>query len=452
MNNPAPTLSDFGHDPLWLSIIKALFIFVFLMLGVLFGVWTERKLISRMQHRYGPNRAGKFGLLQSVADGLKMGLKEDLMPRTVDKVIYFLAPVIIAVPAFLAFSVVPFGPVVSIFGVKTPLQLTDLPVAVLLVLATASIGVYGIVLAGWGSRSPYAILGGLRSSAQVVSYEIAMGLSFVAVFLQAGTLSTSEIVAKQAGGGTWDVFGLHIPTPSWYVFTLLPSFLIYAITMLGETNRVPFDLPEGEGELVGGFHTEYSSSLKFAMFMLAEYVNVFTVSAMAITLFLGGWHAPWPISIWDGANSGWWPMLWFFGKLVLAFGFFVWVRASLPRIRYDQLMAFGWKVLIPLNLGWILIFATLKALRLPEANRSAILTLGAVIIIGAFAIWLRFDTANQRRKEAKVAQVEDEFEQLREEPAAGGFPVPPLDLPHYHGVVPAARAHTEAKEVTSGSN
>ncbi|GAA4561897.1 NADH-quinone oxidoreductase subunit NuoH [Planotetraspora kaengkrachanensis] len=452
MNNPAPNLSDFGHDPLWLSIIKALFIFVFLMVGVLLSVWTERKLISRMQHRYGPNRAGKFGLLQTVADGLKMGLKEDLMPRTVDKVIYFLAPVIIAVPAFLAFSVVPFGPMVSIFGVRTPLQLTDLPVAVLLVLAMASIGVYGIVLAGWGSRSPYAILGGLRSSAQVVSYEIAMGLSFVAVFLQAGTLSTSEIVAKQAGGGTWDIFGLHIPTPSWYVFSLLPSFLIYAITMLGETNRVPFDLPEGEGELVGGFHTEYSSSLKFAMFMLAEYVNVFTVSAVAITLFLGGWHAPWPISIWDGANTGWWPMLWFFGKLVLAFCFFVWVRASLPRVRYDQLMAFGWKVLIPLNLAWILLAATFRALRLPEADRATILAIGAVVVIGAFAIWLRFDTANQRRRESRAAEIEEEFEELREEPTAGGFPVPPLDLPHYHGVVPAARLHQEAKEVTSGSN
>ncbi|WP_067136726.1 NADH-quinone oxidoreductase subunit NuoH [Microtetraspora malaysiensis] len=447
-----PTLVDFGHDPLWLSIIKAVFIFVVLMLGVLFGVWFERKLISRMQHRYGPNRAGKFGLLQSVADGLKMGLKEDIMPRTVDKVVYLLAPVIIAVPAFLAFSVMPFGPMVSIFGVETPLQLTDLPVAVLLVLAMASIGVYGIVLAGWGSRSPYAILGGLRSSAQVVSYEIAMGLSFVAVFLAAGTLSTSEIVAKQAGGGTWDVFGLEIPQPSWYAISLLPSFLIYAITMLGETNRVPFDLPEGEGELVGGFHTEYSSSLKFAMFMLAEYVNVFTVSGVAITLFLGGWRAPWPISIWEGANTGWWPMLWFFIKLVLVFAFFVWVRASLPRVRYDQLMAFGWKVLIPLNLAWILLYATLKALRVPESNKAFILTLGAIIVVGGLAIWFRFDTLLQRRREAKAAQIEEEFEQLREEPEAGGFPVPPLDLPHYHGVLPAGQASTAVKEVTSGSN
>ncbi|WP_214409923.1 NADH-quinone oxidoreductase subunit NuoH [Sphaerisporangium fuscum] len=436
-----PTLADFGKDPLWLSIIKAVFIFVFLMLGVLFGVWFERKLISRMQHRYGPNRAGKFGLLQTVADGLKMGLKEDILPRTVDKVVYILAPIIIAVPAFLSYSIIPFGPMVSIFGVRTPLQLTDLPVAVLVVLAMASIGVYGIVLAGWGSRSPYAVLGGLRSTAQVISYEIAMGLSFVAVFLFAGTLSTSEIVAKQASGGDWH----GIPLPSWYAILLIPSFLIYVITMLGETNRVPFDLPEGEGELVGGFHTEYSSSLKFAMFMLAEYANVLTVSGLCITLFLGGWRAPWPISLWDGANTGWWPMLWFFIKLVLAFAFFIWVRASLPRIRYDQLMAFGWKVLIPLNLAWILLVATVRATRIAGEQRSLVMIIAAVVVVGVLAIYFRFDTVNQRRREAKAAQVEAEFEQLRAEPTAGGFPVPALDLPHYHGV-------NGRKEVPSGTN
>ncbi|MET8142094.1 NADH-quinone oxidoreductase subunit NuoH [Sphaerisporangium sp. NPDC005288] len=440
-----PTLADFGKDPLWISIIKAVFIFVFLMLGVLFGVWTERKLISRMQHRYGPNRAGKFGLLQSVADGIKMGLKEDILPRTVDKLVYILAPIIIAVPAFLSYSIIPFGPVVSMFGVRTPLQLTDLPVAVLLVLAMASIGVYGIVLAGWGSRSPYAVLGGLRSTAQVISYEIAMGLSFVAVFLFAGTLSTSEIVGKQASGGSWHAFGLDIPLPSWYAILLIPSFLIYVITMLGETNRVPFDLPEGEGELVGGFHTEYSSSLKFAMFMLAEYANVFTVSGLCITLFLGGWRAPWPISLWDGANVGWWPMLWFFVKLVLVFAFFIWVRASLPRIRYDQLMHFGWKVLIPLNLAWILLVATVRALRVAEGQRNLVLVVVAVVVVGCLAIYFRFDTVNQRRREAKAAEVEAEFEQLRAEPTAGGFPVPALDLPHYHGV-------NGRKEVPSGTN
>jgi len=441
---PGPSLADFGKDPLWIIIIKALFIFVVLMVGVMLGVWAERKIIARMQHRYGPNRAGKFGILQSVADGLKMGLKEDIMPRTADKVIYFLAPVILAVPAFLAFSVIPFGPTVSLFGHQTPLQLTDLPVGVLLVLAMASIGVYGIVLGGWASRSPYAILGGLRASAQVVSYEIAMALSFVAVFLFAGTLSTSEIVAAQASGGTMQLFGLDIPLPSWYAVLLFPSFAIYVITMFGETNRIPFDLPEGEGELVGGFFTEYSSSLKFAVFMLAEYINMFVASAVSITLFLGGWRAPWPISLWDGANVGWWPMLWFFIKLVLVFGFFVWVRAALPRVRYDQLMAFGWKVLIPINLAWILMVAVIRLSRAEGVNRPAVLTIGAIVLVVAFAVYWRFDSLWQRRREEKAAQIEAEFKQLSEEPTAGGFPVPPLDLPHYHGV--------GRKEVTSGSN
>ncbi|GIH90974.1 NADH-quinone oxidoreductase subunit NuoH [Planobispora siamensis] len=447
-----PSLDDFGKDPIGIIILKAAVIFIVLMLGVLFGVWFERKLISRMQNRYGPNRAGKFGLLQSVADGLKMGLKEDLMPRTVDKVIYFIAPVVLSVPAFMAFSVIPMGPKVNMFGVETPLQLTDLPVAVLLVLAMASIGVYGIVLAGWGSRSPYAMLGGLRASAQVVSYEIAMGLSFVGVFLFAGTLSTSGIVAAQAKGTTFSLGGLDIPMPSWYMILLLPSFLIYIVTMLGETNRVPFDLPEGEGELVGGFQTEYSNSLKFAVIMLAEYVNVFVVSAVSITLFMGGWHAPWPISLWDGANTGYWPLLWFFGKMVLLFAFFIWCRASLPRVRYDQLMALGWKILIPVNLAWILLVATMRALRLDTADRTAVMILGAVVLVGCLAIWLRFDTVLQRRREAKAEQVEAEFKTLEAEPAAGGFPVPPLDLPHYRGATAVeARANTTA-EVPSGSN
>ncbi|MBG0827371.1 NADH-quinone oxidoreductase subunit NuoH [Planomonospora sp. ID67723] len=450
-----PTLDDFGKDPIGIVIFKSAVIFIVLMLGVLFGVWFERKLISRMQNRYGPNRAGKFGLLQSVADGLKMGLKEDLMPRTVDKVIYFIAPVVLSVPAFMAFSVIPMGPKVNLFGTETPLQLTDLPVAVLLVLAMASIGVYGIVLAGWGSRSPYSMLGGLRASAQVVSYEIAMGLSFVGVFLFAGTLSTSGIVAAQASGNTLSLGGLDIPMPSWYMILLLPSFLIYIVTMLGETNRVPFDLPEGEGELVGGFQTEYSNSLKFAVIMLAEYVNVFVVSAVSITLFMGGWRAPAPITtFWPEANTGYWPLLWFFLKMVLLFAFFIWCRASLPRVRYDQLMALGWKILIPVNLGWILLVATVRALQIEGVDRTMVMILGALVVVGCFAIWLRFDTVLQRRKESRAAQVEAEFEQLQAEPAAGGFPVPPLDLPHYRGAA-AAIAETRANktaEVPSGSN
>lgn len=430
-----PTLADFGKDPLWITIIKAVMLFVFLMLGVLFGVWYERKLISWMQNRVGPNRAGKFGLLQSVADGLKMGLKEDLFPRTVDKVLYLLAPIIMVVPAFLAFSIIPFAGMVNLFGVTTPLQLVDLPVAVLFMLAMGAVSVYGVVVAGWSSRSPYALLGGLRSAAQVVSYEIAMGLSFVAVFIFAGTLSTSEIV--------------HAQSSLWYVVMLLPSFLVYVICMFGEAARIPFDLPEGEGELVGGFQTEYSSSLKFALIMMGEYLHTFTASAIAVTLFLGGWRAPWPISLWEGANQGWWPVLWFFIKFVLTFSFIVWVRASLPRVRYDQLMSLGWKVLIPVNLAWILLVAAVRTVTLTRSGEfsgstGVAITLGVITVVGVLAIWLRFDTVNQRQREAKKAQAEAEFEELAAEPTAGGFPVPPLDLPHYHGV--------QRKEVPSGTN
>ncbi|MFI7228476.1 NADH-quinone oxidoreductase subunit NuoH [Nonomuraea angiospora] len=425
-----PTLADFGKDPLWITIIKAVLLFAFLMLGILFGVWFERKLISRMQNRYGPNRAGKFGLLQSVADGLKMGLKEDIFPRTVDKVLYLLAPVIMVIPAFLAFSIVPFAGMVNLFGVQTPLQLVDLPVAVLFMLAMGAVSVYGVVLAGWSSRSPYALLGGLRSAAQVVSYEIAMGLSFVAIFLFAGTLSTSEIVNAQG--------------QTWFVFLLIPSFVIYVICMFGEAARIPFDLPEGEGELVGGFQTEYSSSLKFALIMMGEYLHTFTASGIAVTLFLGGWRAPIPISWWEGANQGYWPVLWFLIKFVLTFSFIIWVRASLPRVRYDQLMSLGWKVLIPVNLAWIMLVAGVRSVMLNEESRMIALGVTGVIVIGGLAIWMRFDTVNQRRKEDRKAQVEAEFEELSEEPTAGGFPVPPLDLPHYHGV--------QHKEIPSGTN
>src|SRR5580704_19705853 len=254
-----PTLASFGHDPWWLVIIKVLIVFLFLLLTTLMAIWAERRILGRMQQRSGPNRAGKFGLLQSLMDGIKLALMEDIVPRGVDKVLFWIAPAIITIPAFISFAIIPVGPVVSIFGVHTPLQLVNLPVAVLLVLAMSSMGVYGLVLAGWSSTSPYSLLGGLRSSAQVISYEIAMGLSFVPVFLYAGSLSTSAIVSAQAHGTEFHWFGAGLHYPSWFGVLLLPSFVIYLITMVGETNRLPFDLPEGEGELVGGYHTEYSS-------------------------------------------------------------------------------------------------------------------------------------------------------------------------------------------------
>src|SRR5829696_5762032 len=271
---PDPTL--FGHDPWWLVLAKALGIFVFLVLTVLVAILLERKILGRMQMRPGPNRVGPWGLLQSLADGIRLALKEGLVPAGVDKFVYLAAPVISVVPAFIAFAVIPMGGEVSVFGHRTALQLTDMPVAVLYILAATSIGVYGIVLAGWASGSTYPLLGGLRSAAQMVSYEIAMGLSIVAVFLYSGTMSTSEIVAAQADGNQLSFFGWEFTGPSWFAILLPVSFVIYAIAVVGETNRAPFDLPEAESELVGGFHTEYSS-LKFALFFLAEYINMVTV-------------------------------------------------------------------------------------------------------------------------------------------------------------------------------
>jgi NADH-quinone oxidoreductase subunit H len=397
-----PNLTSFGHDPWWLVLAKALGIFVFLVLTVLVAILAERKILGWMQFRPGPNRVGPWGLLQSLADGVKLALKEGLIPAGVEKPIYLLAPIISVVPAIMAFAVIPMGGMVSVFGHQTPLQLTDLPVAVLYVLAVTSIGVYGIVLAGWASGSTYPLLGGLRSSAQVISYEIAMALSFAAVFLYSGTMSTSEIIAKQHG--------------LWYVFLLLPSFLIYVTSMVGETNRAPFDLPEAEGELVGGFHTEYSS-LGFAIFMLAEYVNMTTVSALATTLFLGGWQAPWPLSLWDGANTGWWPLVWFVAKVWGFLFFFMWLRATLPRLRYDQFMNLGWKLLIPTSLAWIMTVAVVRTLRTQGYDTWAgILVIAGVAIAFLLVVYL---WRTLSRKQIRADEV----------PAnTGSFPIPPIPV------------------------
>ena len=402
MTFPGATHPDpavFGLDPWWLIVIKAVAVFAFLLLTVLVAILLERKILGRMQMRYGPNRVGPWGLLQSLADGIKLALKEGLVPAGVDRPIYLMAPVISVVTAILAFAVIPLGPVVSVLGHQTPLQLTDLPVAVLYVLAITSIGVYGIVLAGWSSGSTYPLLGALRSSAQVVSYEIAMALCFAAVFLYSGTMSTSGIVAAQ--------------THTWYIFLLLPSFLVYITAMVGETNRAPFDLPEAEGELVGGFHTEYSS-LKFAMFYLAEYVNMTTVSALAATLFLGGWRAPFPLSLWDGANSGWWPLVWFVAKVWVFLFVFMWLRATLPRLRYDQFMALGWKLLIPVSLAWILIVASLRNAGLTGVIPSLIAAAGLLAV--ALAV-------NALRHRSIRSQ-----EPPPPPPETGGFPIPPMPV------------------------
>jgi NADH-quinone oxidoreductase subunit H len=400
-------MTGFGQDTWWLIAAKAVAVFVFLLLTVLVAILAERKILGRMQLRWGPNRVGPRGYLQSLADGIKLALKEPITPVGVDRPIFFLAPIISTIPAITAFAFIPFGPQVSIFGHLTPLQVTDLPVAVLFILAFSSVGVYGIVLAGWASGSTYPLLGGVRSTAQVISYEIAMGLSFATVFLFAGTMSTSQIVAAQ--------------DRVWYVFLLLPSFMVYLVSMVGETNRAPFDLPEAEGELVAGFHTEYSS-LKFAMFYLAEYINMTTVSALAATLFFGGWHAPWPLNMWSGANSGWWPVLWFTAKVwAFLFGYF-WLRATLPRMRYDQFMALGWKILIPVSLVWVMIAAVIRSMRdQGYAHWTPVLVIASLVVAAGLLPYLRKPfsrrpTRQQTRSEAPVGNARPETR----------FPTPPL--------------------------
>ncbi|HEU0040895.1 MAG TPA: NADH-quinone oxidoreductase subunit NuoH [Jiangellaceae bacterium] len=400
----AEQIEGFGTDPWWIVVIKVLGIFLLLVLFTLFNVVFERKVVAWMQHRIGPNRTGPWGTLQSLADGMKLMLKEDIIPKGADRVVYVLAPIVAIVPAFVIFAVVPLGPEVSIFGVETPLQLTDTSVSVLLMLAIASVGVYGLMLAGWSSGSTYPLLGGIRSTAQVISYELAMGLSFVAVFLFSGTMSTSGIVAGQER--------------LWYGIILLPSFVVYLISMVGETNRAPFDLPEAEGELVAGWGTEYSS-FKYAMFFQAEYMNMVNVSAIATTLFLGGWRAPWPISaINDGMfNTGWWPLLWFLGKVVALIFLFVWLRGTLPRLRYDQFMKLGWKVLIPVSLVWIVAVAGMRLAFNEGIERNQILVWGGVAV-AVLVVASMFFPERKPQVEAAADQPFDAF--------AGGHPVPPL--------------------------
>lgn len=424
--NPVPppgyTQTLLADDPFWLTLIKVVVVFGALMLITLFMIWFERRVVGRMQQRPGPNWNGPFGLLQSLADGLKLAFKEDVLPAARDRAVFFLAPVLSVVPAFVAWSVIPLGPEVSIFGERTALQLTDLPVGILVVLATSSVGVYGIVLAGWASGSPYPLLGSLRSAAQVISYELALGLSIIAVVLYAGSLSTADIVAAQSTG--------------WYIWLLPVSFVIFAVSMVGETNRAPFDLPEAESELVGGFHTEYSS-LKFALFFLAEYVNMVTLSAVATTLFLGGWMAPWPLSLIPGVNEGWLPLVWFLGKTLAFLFVYVWLRGTLPRQRYDQFMRLGWKLLIPVGLLWLVLVAALRVLRTE-------LTTGQILIVGGVALVLLVGAALLLPDQAPPDD-DPEPELISE------YPVPPLDLrvpsgpPKRRRAVTGSRSRTEEK-------
>ncbi len=348
----ADPLFDGGVDPVVVAIVvlKAVITFAFLLVSVLFMIWFERKLHADMTNRIGPARAGPFGMLQTLADGVKAFFKEELIPERSDRFVFKLAPYLSLVPAFLTFSVIPVGGgfggdgdgAISNFGRETYLQLADPPIGVLLILAMSSIAVYGVMLAGWSSGSKYPLLGSVRASAQMVSYEAALGLSVVAVVLVAGSLTTHDIVAGQA---TWQ----------WNLWaTGVIPFVVFLIAGTAELNRPPFDLVEAEQELVGGFHTEYSSA-RFAMFYLAEFMNVVVMSAIIVTLFFGGPNGPVPI------GPDWiWSLFWFFAKLGVLLFVFVWFRATLPRFRYDQLMDLGWKLLIPLSLGWLMLLVAVR--------------------------------------------------------------------------------------------
>ncbi|MCU1462679.1 MAG: dehydrogenase (quinone) [Acidimicrobiales bacterium] len=367
----------FGHG-IDLTIVlivigKTLATFVVLLLGVLLLIWYERKLISDMQNRIGPNRAGPYGILQTLADGIKLFFKEDLLPEQADRRVFRLAPYLSAVPAFAAFAVIPLGGSVSIAGHRTFLQLADPPVGVLFLLAMSSIAVYGTMLAGWSSGSKYPLLGGVRASAQAISYEGAMSLAIAAAVLIAGTLSTHGIVADQAGKGY-----LRGLLPKWNLFTVgVVPVVIYVIAATAEINRPPFDLVEADSELVGGFHTEYSS-VRFALFYLAEFMNTITVSAVAITLFFGGPNGPEILGL-----GGWSGFLWFLIKEILFLSVYVWIRATLPRFRYDQLMDLGWKRLIPVALYWLLLIAALRVGQ--DQGWNAALVIGIGIGAGALA-------------------------------------------------------------------
>ncbi len=336
-------------DPVFIvQIALVLVVFQALLLSAAGMVWAERKVAARLQQRFGPTMAGPAGLLQPFADVLKLFFKEELRPRASDAVLFYIAPVISATTAFLAFCVVPFGPPTTLFGLldrPVPLYVADVNVAILVVFAIASMGVYGIVLAGWSSNSKYSLLGALRSSAQMISYELSYGMALASVLLVANSLSLQQVVNAQAG--EWHLFGLPI-LPRWFLFVQPVGFFIYMTAGIAETNRAPFDFPEAEQELVAGYHTEYSS-MSFALFFLAEYVNMVTVSAVATNLFLGGWHLP-PLP--ESLGIVWW-----FMKLSVLLFCYLWIRWTLPRYRYDQLMQFGWKFLLPLSVVNLLVTA-----------------------------------------------------------------------------------------------
>ncbi|HXA33908.1 MAG TPA: NADH-quinone oxidoreductase subunit NuoH [Acidimicrobiales bacterium] len=367
-----PASGNVGLAIFLIVLIKVVVVFAALMVAVMLMIWFERKVISDMQSRIGPNRAGPFGMLQTLADGIKLFFKEDLVPGRADRFVFKLAPYLVILPAFLSFAIVPIGGQVTVAGHSFYLQLANPPMGILWLLAMSSIGVYGIMLAGWSSGSKYPLLGSVRASAQMISYEAAMGMTVVTVVLITGALSTRTIVDAQAQHlWQWNAIRLGVV-----------PFLIFLIAVTAETNRPPFDLTEADSELVGGFNTEYSS-IRFALFYLAEFMNTITMSAIVVTLFFGGPDGPIP----HIPHTQWlWPILWFLAKTIVFLFLYVWLRAALPRMRYDQLMDLGWKRLIPLALAWLMMVAGFMIAAWWGVGITLAVIVCAVLIKRAFSV------------------------------------------------------------------
>ncbi|HTL84478.1 MAG TPA: complex I subunit 1 family protein [Acidimicrobiia bacterium] len=364
-------------------LIKVAVAFAVLLVAVMLYIWGMRKVIADMQNRIGPNRAGPYGVLQTLADGIKLFFKEQSIPDSADRPVFRLAPYLSIMPAFLMFCIIPIGATVSILGHKTYLQVADLPIGALWILAMSGLGVYGMMLAGWSSGSKYPLLGSVRASAQLLSYEAAFGLAIVAVLIQANTLSTHDIVFNEQYGTSW-----HTIVSDAYWPRTVVAFIIFLIAACAEVNHPPFDLVEAEQELVGGFNTEYTG-IRFAIFFLAEFMNVITMSAIAVTLFLGGPSGPLIGTSQNFLNTWLVPIFWFTIKVLALLFVTVWVRASLPRIRYDRLMAFGWKVLIELAILWVLVTAALQVAQVEDWNLLLTAVIVVVIAVGAYAmLWL----------------------------------------------------------------
>ena len=408
-----------------LLILKSFVLLALLLVFIAYALLADRKIWAAVQLRRGPNVVGPWGLFQSFADLLKFVLKEPVIPAGANKAIYLLAPLVFAMLALASWAVIPLADGWAI---------ADINVGITYIFAISSLGVYGVLMGGWASNSKYAFLGALRSAAQMISYEVAMGLSLVTVFIFSGSMSTSQIVESQANHLVVGGFDTHIAGHYWLL--LIPSFVIYVITMFGESNRLPFDLPECESELVSGYITEYSG-FPYGMYFLAEYINMATLSAVCTTLFLGGYRAPWPLNYFGVIDSGWWGLLWFFLKTQLVIFFFVWVRAAIPRFRYDHFMDLGWKVLIPVSLGWVLMIAAWRTVINQGWGRNPVFLVVVGVILVALIVWAFMGGKTDSTADEAPDEPFDAF--------AGGYPVPPLPHQVQAPLAGAATATTVAR-------